>query len=101
MAAGAGPILLDIALIVLAAKFAGELFERFRQPAVIGELLVGGLLSASLLGPYLGLPDLAGHEVYVCGSVRMVDAAVRSFLSRGLDERSCFSDAFVPTAQPV
>ncbi|MEK6974899.1 MAG: cation:proton antiporter [Candidatus Thermoplasmatota archaeon] len=62
MSAGVGPVLLDLAIIVLAAKFAGELFERMRQPAVIGELLVGGLLSASLLGPYLGLPDLAGHE---------------------------------------
>ena len=61
MSAGAGPILLDIAIIVLAAKLAGELFERMRQPAVIGELLVGSLLSASLLGPYLGLPDLSGH----------------------------------------
>lgn len=61
VSAGAGPILLDIAIIVLAAKLAGELFERIRQPAVIGELLVGSLLSASLLGPYLGLPDLSGQ----------------------------------------
>lgn len=61
MSAGVGPILLDIAIIVLAAKLAGELFERVRQPAVIGELLVGALLSASLLGPRLGLPDLTGH----------------------------------------
>lgn len=61
VSAGAGPILLDIAIIVLAAKLAGELFERFRQPAVVGELLVGVLLSASLLGPKLGLPDLVSH----------------------------------------
>ncbi|MGV3492772.1 MAG: CDP-6-deoxy-delta-3,4-glucoseen reductase [Ramlibacter sp.] len=57
-----------------------------------------GFVHAALLADF---PDLAGHEVYVCGSVRMVDAAVRDFLSRGLDERSCFSDAFLPTAQPV
>lgn len=62
MSAGVGPILLDIAIIVLAAKFAGELFERMRQPAVIGELLVGALLSATLLGSRLGLPDLTGHH---------------------------------------
>ncbi|MEK6985084.1 MAG: cation:proton antiporter [Candidatus Thermoplasmatota archaeon] len=59
MSVGAGPILLDIAIIVLAAKVAGELFERLRQPAVVGELLIGALLSASLLGPHLGLPDLS------------------------------------------
>lgn len=56
---GVGAVLLDIAIIVLAAKLAGEAFERLRQPAVVGELLAGALLSASLLGPRLGLPDLA------------------------------------------
>lgn len=60
MSAGAGQILLDVAIIVLAAKLVGELFERMRQPAVVGELLVGALLGASLLGPYLGMPDLTG-----------------------------------------
>jgi CDP-4-dehydro-6-deoxyglucose reductase len=40
--------------------------------------------------------DLAGQEVYVCGSVRMVETAVASFTARGLDEGACFSDAFVP-----
>jgi CDP-4-dehydro-6-deoxyglucose reductase, E3 len=54
-----------------------------------------GLVHAALLEDFA---DLAGHEVYVCGSVRMVDAAVRDFLARGLDERACFSDAFLPAA---
>jgi NAD(P)H-flavin reductase/ferredoxin len=40
-------------------------------------------------------PDLRGHEVYVCGSVKMVEAAVPAFLERGLGEDACFSDAFV------
>jgi NAD(P)H-flavin reductase/ferredoxin len=43
-------------------------------------------------------PELAGVEVYVCGSVRMVDSAVQAFLARGLDEQACFSDAFTPAA---
>ena len=60
MSAGAGPILLHVAIIVLAAKLVGELFERMRQPAVVGELLVGAVLGASLLGPYIGMPDLSG-----------------------------------------
>ena len=41
-------------------------------------------------------PDLAGYEVYACGSVRMVEAAVPDFLAHGLAEQFCFSDAFVP-----
>jgi NAD(P)H-flavin reductase/ferredoxin len=53
-----------------------------------------GLVHEAMLAD---IPDLAGHEVYVCGSVRMVDAAVQAFLSRGIDEHACFSDAFVPT----
>ena len=40
---------------------------------------------------------LSGYEVYACGSVRMVEAAVPDFLAHGLGERYCFSDAFTPT----
>lgn len=46
-------------------------------------------------------PDLSGHEVYACGSVRMVQAAVPDFLAHGLGEQYCFSDAFVPSASAV
>src|SRR5947207_8756058 len=37
------------AIILLAGKFAGELFERLGQPAVMGELLAGILLGACFL----------------------------------------------------
>lgn len=43
------------------------------------------------------LPDLSGHEVYACGSVKMVETAVPAFLAQGLGEAFCFSDAFTPT----
>lgn len=43
-------------------------------------------------------PDLKGYEVCVCGSVRMVDAAVHAFLAGGLSEDACVSDAFLPAA---
>ncbi|HET8747956.1 MAG TPA: 2Fe-2S iron-sulfur cluster-binding protein [Ramlibacter sp.] len=46
-------------------------------------------------------PELAGVEVYVCGSVRMVESAVPALLARGLDEDACFSDAFRPAGAAV
>ena len=40
-------VLLGIAIILVVAKIGGELFERFNQPAVLGEL-VGGILVGNL-----------------------------------------------------
>jgi Kef-type K+ transport system membrane component KefB len=45
-----GGVLLELFLVFAAAKLAGEVFERLRQPAVIGELLVGIVLGPSALG---------------------------------------------------
>lgn len=39
-----------IIVILLAAKLAGELFERMGQPAVLGELVAGVVVGASVLG---------------------------------------------------
>lgn len=41
-------ILLDLLIILAAAKIMGEIFERLKQPVVIGEILAG-----ILLGPYI------------------------------------------------
>jgi NAD(P)H-flavin reductase len=40
------------------------------------------------------LPDMAGCEVYACGSVGMVETAHSAFLQKGMAEDRCFSDAF-------
>ena len=40
----AASFLIGLAAILLAAKLGGELFERFRQPAVLGELVAGVLI---------------------------------------------------------
>ncbi|MEZ5446512.1 MAG: CDP-6-deoxy-delta-3,4-glucoseen reductase, partial [Gammaproteobacteria bacterium] len=56
-----------------------------------------GLVHEALLADH---PDLAGFEVYACGSTRMVEAAVPDFLTHGLAEQFCFSDAFTPTPAP-
>jgi Kef-type K+ transport system membrane component KefB len=48
-AADHGPILLALFIALLAAKLMAELFERVRQPAVVGEILAGILIGPSLL----------------------------------------------------
>ncbi len=59
MAGGPEPILWQILVIILGAKLGGEAAERLKQPAVLGELLVGVVLGAGLLGGYIGMPDFA------------------------------------------
>ncbi len=50
-----------------------------------------GLVHEAMLADH---PDLTGHEVYVCGSVQMVDNAVPALLAQGLNANACFSDVF-------
>ena len=57
-----------------------------------------GLVHEAMLADY---GDLSGHEAYVCGSLKMVASAVPAFMSHGLGEDACFSDAFLPAAQPL
>jgi Kef-type K+ transport system membrane component KefB len=47
-------VLLDIAIVIAAARLMGRLFQKFRQPAVIGEILAGVLLGPTLLGLFPG-----------------------------------------------
>jgi len=51
-----------------------------------------GLVHEAILQDF---PDLQGHEVYVCGSARMVESAIPAFLAQGLDDAVCFSDTFL------
>lgn len=57
-----------------------------------------GLVHEAMLSDF---PDMQGYEIYLCGSVRMVEAAIPAFIEQGLDENFCFSDAFVPAARPT
>lgn len=43
-------LLLALFVMLLAAKVAAELFERLRQPAVVGEILAGVIIGPSVLG---------------------------------------------------
>jgi Kef-type K+ transport system membrane component KefB len=53
------PVLLGLVIILLTAKLGGALFERFHQPAVLGELIFGVLLGNLALVGYDGLEWLA------------------------------------------
>jgi Kef-type K+ transport system membrane component KefB len=54
-----GTILLDLALILVAARVGGRLFARARQPAVIGEIAAGVALGPTVLGVLPGDPSEA------------------------------------------
>src|SRR5688572_25512937 len=43
-------VLLSLFLILAAAKIMAEVFERLKQPAVVGEILAGIVIGPSLLG---------------------------------------------------
>ncbi|MEA3165252.1 MAG: hypothetical protein QOJ26_96 [Thermoplasmata archaeon] len=62
MSVSAGPILYDLAVVLVAAKLGGEAAARLRMPPVLGELVAGVLLAAGLLGGPLRLADLTGAE---------------------------------------
>ena len=46
---GSGSLLLELFIIFVSAKLMGELFERLRMPAVLGEMLAGVILGPSAL----------------------------------------------------
>jgi NAD(P)H-flavin reductase/quinol-cytochrome oxidoreductase complex cytochrome b subunit len=91
----------DFYLRDLPERWARE-HANFRFVPVVSEPLPGdhwdgriGLVHEAILQDF---PDLSGHAVYACGSVKMVLAAKPAFLQQGLSEDACFSDAFVPAA---
>ncbi len=50
-------LVFQIAVIIILAKIVGELTERFlKQPSVLGELVLGVIISPFLLGPYIQIP---------------------------------------------
>ena len=54
-----GRVLLDVAVVLVAAAAGGRLFERLHQPAVIGEIVAGLALGPTILGALPGDPSSA------------------------------------------
>jgi len=52
-------VLADIAIILIAARIVGTLFERLRQPRIVGEIIAGILIGPTILGGALGKPATA------------------------------------------
>ncbi|MGC2519475.1 MAG: cytochrome b N-terminal domain-containing protein [Burkholderiales bacterium] len=55
-----------------------------------------GLVHEAILADF---PSLSGHEIYACGSMKMVEVARPAFIAQGLADDACFSDAFLPAAR--
>src|SRR5687767_13278632 len=55
-------VLIGVAVMLVAAKLAGEVFERVRQPAVLGELLAGVLLGNLVIFGFTRIEPLKTSE---------------------------------------
>ena len=76
-----GPLLLAFAAALLGAKVLGNLAERIRQPAVLGEMLAGILLGPSVLG----LVPLS-EGIYLLAEIGVVLLLFEVGLETDLDE---------------
>jgi NAD(P)H-flavin reductase len=94
----------DLYLAELAERWARE-HPNFRFVPVLSEPAPQddwhgrtGLVHEAILADF---HDLSGHEVYACGSLRMVQAARPAFVAQGLAEDACHSDAFTEVPPSV
>lgn len=55
-------VLIGVAIMLVTAKLGGELFERLRQPAVLGELIAGILLGNLVIFGFYGAESLKTNE---------------------------------------
>ncbi|AGK60645.1 Kef-type K+ transport systems, membrane component [Archaeoglobus sulfaticallidus PM70-1] len=66
-------LLFKLAIILISAKIFGEIVEnRFKQPAVLGELLAGMVIGPFALGPYIGIHPVPGAPLPIPPDVDMI-----------------------------
>jgi len=56
-------VLLSVAVILIAAKLGGELFERLKQPGVLGELIIGIVIGNLVLTGFMAAEPLKTNEI--------------------------------------
>ena len=94
--------LVELLVILIAAKVGAEVMARFNQPAVIGELLIGAVIGASVLG-WVGdgdgglLSTLAEIGVILLLFEVGLETDLRSFVRLGA---SALTVAFIGVATP-
>ncbi|MFQ6333169.1 cation:proton antiporter [Methylophilus sp. 3sh_L] len=54
------PLLTSLLILIVTARLLGQIFSRFNQPAIIGEMLAGVMLGPSLLNLITPSPALSG-----------------------------------------
>ncbi|PWU21950.1 MAG: cation:proton antiporter [Bdellovibrio sp.] len=84
-------LLSSLLLLILSARILGEVFKRFRQPSLMGEILAGILVGPSVLNlvkasPQLsGISDLAMFLIILSAGLEMeFNEILRSFRGKGL-----------------
>ncbi len=86
-----GYVLLDLAIILLAARLCGELAKKLGQPMVVGQIVAGVLLGPTLLGP----------AVFAWGSPWEVLHCDQALAASPMVEPSITSCVFPPQARGV
>ncbi|HSK65023.1 MAG TPA: cation:proton antiporter [Pyrinomonadaceae bacterium] len=56
-------VLVGVAVMLVVAKIGGEIFERLKQPAVLGELFAGILIGNLVIFGFAGAEPLKTHEI--------------------------------------
>ena len=66
-------VLLDVAIVLTAARLVGMVFVRLRQPRVVGEIIAGILIGPTLLGGHLASAAGAGNVPPSMAGAGLVD----------------------------
>ncbi|GJM69157.1 hypothetical protein HMSSN036_13730 [Paenibacillus macerans] len=66
-------LILELAMILIASKLAGDLSVRLRQPAVLGKLLIGILLGPAVLGLI--------HETDILNEISQIGVILLMFIA--------------------
>jgi Kef-type K+ transport system membrane component KefB len=60
-------VLLDLAIILAAARLVGALFVKLKQPRVVGEIIAGILIGPTVIGG-----EIATRTTHGCGLVNRI-----------------------------